>query len=138
MPARSGSLGASQPRRSGGATRRVTARSWRGASWQARRTPAGAPIERAGLFAIQAELHPASVDELRDGSLLPLTDHGIPVFMRPVEHGVGTIDDMYPGLHTVCVVLGNPQDPTTVPKLHCELLTLSAATKQAFAITVTE
>jgi len=99
------------------------------------KTTAGAPLPMAQLLAIQASIQPATVDELRDGSHLPFTDQVTPTYMRGVRDGAATIEGMRPGMHTLCVVSGDPRDPSTA-KLQCMQTTLSPAANQNVAITV--
>ncbi|HEY4239004.1 MAG TPA: sigma-70 family RNA polymerase sigma factor [Kofleriaceae bacterium] len=100
------------------------------------KTDAGAPLPNAAISAIAAPLEPHTVEDMRDGTLLPVTDQVIPMYLRGERDGVGSIDDMRPGLHTICVVLGDMRMPTASTKFQCTQKTLSAATAQSIAIVV--
>lgn len=76
----------------------------------------------AMVLAVQAAIEPTSLDELRDGSALPVADDVIPLYIRGALTGTVDITGMRPGLHTVCAVTF-----TDGAKPKCAKITLEAA-----------
>ena len=88
----------------------------------------------AQLMALQAVFDAQTLDELRDGTRMPL-DQVIPMYMRGIVAGAASIEGMRPAAHTVCATLGDPRVPSSA-KLKCIHVTLTAATKQTATIVV--
>jgi RNA polymerase sigma-70 factor (ECF subfamily) len=99
------------------------------------KTDKGAPVPMAQLITIAATIDPTSIDELRDGTNMPFGDGVIPIYMRGIQDGAAQIEGMKQGPHTLCVVGGDPRDPSTA-KMKCQQSKLTNADKQAVALTV--
>ena len=92
------------------------------------KTNAGA-VGMAQVIAIQAAIDPATMEDLRDGSRLPLGDHVVPMYLRGAMSGTAEIAGMRPGIHTVCALPmgGDVDDPSKAP-MKCSQIKLDAAT----------
>lgn len=97
-------------------------------------TDKGAPIPMAGLLAIALTIDPESAEQLRDGSLFPVTDATVPMHMRMVMGGAAEITGMRPGAYTLCALFGDPRSGN--PPKKCTHVQLTPATKQTASIVV--
>jgi RNA polymerase sigma factor (sigma-70 family) len=100
------------------------------------KTDKGAAIPMAQLIAIQAAIDPQTIDELRDGTHMPFGDQVVPIYLRGINEGASTIEGMRAGVHTICVMLGDPRMDMSAIKFKCTQAKLSAAAKQTAAIVV--
>jgi hypothetical protein len=98
------------------------------------KTSNGSPLPMAGLLAIQLAINAQTVEELRDGSHMPMAQI-IPMYGRGVREGAASIEGMHPGVHTLCAVLGDPRVASTV-ELKCTQVKLTAAAKQTASLVV--
>ncbi len=100
------------------------------------KTDKGAPIPMGGLLAIALTIDPESAEQLRDGSLFPVTDATVPMHMRMVMGGAAEITGMRPGAYTLCALFGDPRSGN--PPKKCTHAQLSPAAKQTASIVVPE
>ncbi|HSN27857.1 MAG TPA: carboxypeptidase regulatory-like domain-containing protein, partial [Kofleriaceae bacterium] len=98
------------------------------------KTDKGAAIPMAGLLAIALTIDPESAEQLRDGSLFPVTDTTVPMHMRMVMGGAAEIANMRPGAYTLCALFGDPRSGN--PPKKCTHVQLTPAAKQTAAIVV--
>ncbi|MEO8550600.1 MAG: carboxypeptidase regulatory-like domain-containing protein, partial [Kofleriaceae bacterium] len=98
------------------------------------KTGAGAPLPRGRAGTIQLSINPQTAEELRDGTQMP-TDRTIPMHGGGIRDGAGSIDDLQPGTHTLCAMIGDPRIASSV-KLSCKQVTLTTAAKQSASLIV--
>jgi hypothetical protein len=98
------------------------------------KTDAGAPLPRGRVGTIQLSINPQTAEELRDGTQMP-TDRTIPMHGGGIRDGAGSIDDLQPGTHTLCAMVGDPRIASSV-KLSCKQVTLTTAAKQSASLIV--
>jgi hypothetical protein len=77
------------------------------------------------------------MEDLRDGSQLP-PDQTLAMHKRGVIAGAATVEGLHPGVHTMCLMLGDPRMPSPNNKMQCTPAKLTAAPKQALTIVVPE
>ncbi|MEZ4367848.1 MAG: carboxypeptidase regulatory-like domain-containing protein [Kofleriaceae bacterium] len=102
------------------------------------RTDAGGVVPMAQVMVIEGLIEATTVDELRDGTRMPLGDATLPVFLRYAVDGPAEVVGVRPGVQSVCVAaLLNPlADPSGLP-VRCEPVTLPASPPaQRVAVTV--
>jgi uncharacterized GH25 family protein len=99
------------------------------------KTDNGQPLPGAQLITCAASIDPHTVAELRDGTNNPFGDTVMPVYMRGVQDGAAEVTGMKPGPHTLCVVAGDPRDPSSA-KMTCAHHTMTAAAKQSATVIV--
>ncbi|HEY5945526.1 MAG TPA: carboxypeptidase regulatory-like domain-containing protein, partial [Kofleriaceae bacterium] len=100
------------------------------------KTEKGAPLPMAGLIAIQLSFNPQTVEELRDGTQMPVGDQIIAMYGGRVQAGAAEIKAMRPGAYTLCTFLGDPRVASSVKKLTCTQLKLTAGAKQTASLVV--
>jgi hypothetical protein len=99
------------------------------------KTDKGAPLPMGGLMAFQAAVDAQSPEEFRDGTRFPNTDEVIPMYARGVQAGASSIEGMRAGIHTLCALLGDPRDTSTM-KFKCTQTKLTTAPKQTATVVV--
>lgn len=98
------------------------------------KTDQGSPVPMAQVIAVAATIDPATVEELRDGTHLPLGDHVMPMYLRGAVAGAATIEGMRAGPHTLCALVGDPRASNV--RFKCTQVKLSTAAKQTASIVV--
>jgi RNA polymerase sigma factor (sigma-70 family) len=99
------------------------------------KTDKGTPLPMGGVGVIQLSINPQTAEELRDGSHMPMSDQIVPMHGGVVRSGVGSIEGVRPGTHTLCAMIGDPRIASSV-KLGCMPLKVTAAAKQSASLVV--
>jgi len=97
-------------------------------------TDAGARLPKGRVGTIELAIHPQTAEELRDGTRLP-TDRTIAMHGGVIHDGAASIEDLQPGTHTLCAMIGDARIASTV-KLTCKQVTLSSAPRQTASLAV--
>jgi hypothetical protein len=101
----------------------------------------GAAVPMASVLAIQAAVDARTMEELRDGSRLPMTPDGgraIPMYLRQAMGGDLELAGVHAGGHTVCVVPfpGPVDDPELLPMKCVPIEVTAAPTRQPLEVVV--